>query len=192
MPRRKQYSEEDVIAKAMEVFWDKGYTATSIRNLEAEMGINQFSIYSSFGSKQGVFLRALEQYKSTVKKIFLADLIKSEGHLDDIRKFLDDFVESVQSGRTPNGCLMANTAMDLGSHDKEVKVQLKLFFELLKEVFADVLTKAKKRKELSNHANIQHLANYLLVCTEGLAVTAKVLERKQLNDFIEVTMQSLK
>ncbi len=192
MPRKKQYSESEVIDKAVNAFWEHGYAATSIRHLESEMGINPFSIYSSFGSKKGVFIKALEQYKSQVKHIFLSDLLKSDGNINDIRKFLLAFVNSVKSGKTPNGCLMANTAMDMGSKDKEIKLQLKSFFKLLKEVFIDVLKKAKSKKQISKTANIEGYANFLVVCTEGLAVTAKVLEERDLNDFVEVTIKTLK
>ena len=192
MPRVKQYSEDEVIEKAVQVFWKNGYASTSIRELEAEMGINQFSIYSSFGNKKGVFLRSLEMYKRKVKEIFLSDLIKCEGSKADIKQFLTSFVHSVKSGRTPNGCLMANTAMDMGSKDKEVKVQLTTFFKLLKNVFMEVLEKAQQRKEIGSEADLEAYANYLLVCTEGLAVTAKVLKQKQLDDFINVSLESIK
>ena len=57
MARRKNYIEEEVIEKAMTLFWRNGYETTSMHMLEQEMGINKFSIYSSFGSKQGVFLQ---------------------------------------------------------------------------------------------------------------------------------------
>ena len=192
MARPKQYTEEEVIEKAMNVFWKNGYASTSIRELEREMGINQFSIYSSFGSKKGVFIRALDHYRKKVKEIFLADLIKSDGRVVDIRKFLKSFVQSVKSGRTPNGCLMANTAMAVGSEDEEVKVQLTVFFKLLKNVFKEVLQKAKDKHEISMDADIEAYANYLLVCTEGLAVSAKVLTRKALNDFIDLSLDNIK
>ena len=178
MARKKQYIEEEVIEKAVNVFWENGYVSTSIRELEKEMGINQFSIYSSFGNKKGVFLRALSHYRNKVKEIFLADLIKSEGNLSDIRDFLKSFVHSVKSGRTPNGCLMANTAMAIGSKDKEVKVQLNVFFDLLKSVFENVLQKSKEKEEISKEADIEAYANYLVVCTEGLAVTSKSIVAK--------------
>jgi TetR/AcrR family transcriptional regulator, transcriptional repressor for nem operon len=48
MPRTKSYNENEVLERAMNVFWSNGYEATSVRLLEKEMGINQFSIYSSF------------------------------------------------------------------------------------------------------------------------------------------------
>lgn len=192
MPRQKQYREEDVIEKATQVFWRNGYNSASVRQLEEGMGINQFSIYSSFGSKKGVFLKALANYKEKVKEIFLSDLVHSTGDVDDIREFFLSFVYSVRSGKTPDGCLMANTAMELGTKDAEVKVQLKLFFEMLKDVFTDVLEKAKEKGNISVHTNVSKLANFLVGSTEGLAVTAKVLDDQQLDDFIEVTMESVK
>ena len=60
MARKKAYIEEQVIEKAMNLFWRNGYESTSVRMLENEMGINQFSIYASFGSKQGVFKESIK------------------------------------------------------------------------------------------------------------------------------------
>lgn len=75
MPRKKKYVVDEVIDKAMHAFWSRGYAATSVRTLEKEMGINQFSIYSSFKSKHGVFVEALKKYKIEVKDVYLKDLI---------------------------------------------------------------------------------------------------------------------
>ncbi|MGI9548317.1 MAG: TetR/AcrR family transcriptional regulator [Flavobacteriaceae bacterium] len=192
MPRQKQYSEEAVLNKAVDVFWRRGYKSASIRELEKEMGINQFSIYASFGSKKKLFLKALDRYSAQVKEIFLTDLIRSEGNISDIKKFMRSFVDSVQTGKTPNGCLMANTAMDMGSSEKEVKIRLNYFFDLLNNVFTEVLEKARIRNQITKNAPIEKYANFLVGCTEGLAVTAKVLDDDQLNDFIEITIATLK
>ena len=61
MARRKQYDEQVVLEKAMNLFWRNGYEATSMQMLEKEMGINKFSIYSSFGNKHGLFLESSEK-----------------------------------------------------------------------------------------------------------------------------------
>ena len=60
MARKKQYKEDEVIKKATAIFCKNGYEATSVRMLEKEMGINQFSIYASFKNKQGVFLESIK------------------------------------------------------------------------------------------------------------------------------------
>ncbi|MGB6151746.1 MAG: TetR/AcrR family transcriptional regulator, partial [Pricia sp.] len=70
MARKKEYKEEEVIEKAMHLFWQNGYVNTSMQMLEKEMGINKFSIYSSFGSKHGVFIQSLNAYKAKINGIF--------------------------------------------------------------------------------------------------------------------------
>ncbi len=192
MPRKKKYVEDEVIDKAMHAFWSRGYAATSVRTLEKEMGINQFSIYSSFKSKRGVFIEALKKYKIEVKDVFLKDLINSKGHIEDIRDFFNAFVDSVISGKTPNGCFMANTAMELAKNDQEISNQVKLFFSFLKDVFIGVLELSKDNGEISESSDVIKYANYLVGCTEGLAVTAKVLNKNELNDFIDMSLKSLK
>ena len=63
MSRVKSYNEEEVLQKAMHVFWNHGYGTTSVRLLEKEMGINQFSIDSSFSNKKNLFIEALKKYR---------------------------------------------------------------------------------------------------------------------------------
>ena len=63
MPRVKQFNEEQVLEKAMEVFWKKGYNGSSMQELVDGMGINRASIYDTFGSKEELFERAFEIYR---------------------------------------------------------------------------------------------------------------------------------
>ncbi|MFT4804982.1 MAG: TetR/AcrR family transcriptional repressor of nem operon, partial [Psychroserpens sp.] len=86
MARTKQYSEEEVINKAMHLFWRNGYKNTSMQMLEKEMGINKFSIYSSFGNKHGLFLECLKSYKRKVNSIF-EEFKNSNNGLQDIKDF---------------------------------------------------------------------------------------------------------
>ncbi len=192
MPRKKQYRKEEVTEKAMKVFWDHGYKATSMRMLEKEMGINLYSIYADFESKEGVFLEVLKRYQKLNQEVILKSLLKSDGDLEDIRRFFYGFVESVKKGKTPNGCLFANTAMELGSADAQVTQQLDLFFRLLREAYLNLLNKAKQKKLLSKKADTDQYANYLVGVTEGVAVIAKVLDEEKIADYIEVSLSVLK
>jgi len=192
MPRKKQYNKEEVTEKAMGVFWNHGYKATSMRMLEAEMGINLYSIYADFKSKEGVFLESLRRYRQLNKEVILRRLLESDGDLLDIRTFFMEFVHSVKTGKTPNGCLFANTAMEIGATDVRIKEQLDLFFTLLKEAYVNLLTKAKALKQFKTDAPINKYANYLVGITEGISVIAKVLEEDKLTDYIDTAMEALK
>ena len=92
MSRKKQYIEAEVLDKAMRLFWRNGYENTSMQMLEKEMGINKFSIYSSFGSKHGVFLKSLESYNQKTRSMF-NKLKQGEGGIEDIKTFFYDSVD---------------------------------------------------------------------------------------------------
>jgi AcrR family transcriptional regulator len=72
----------------MSLFWRNGYQNTSVRMLEKEMGINQFSIYASFGNKHGVFVESLKCYKTKIYSIF-EKLQNGKDGVNDILKFYD-------------------------------------------------------------------------------------------------------
>ena len=62
MPRVKRFNEDEVLAKAMHLFWERGYSATSIQDLVDRLGINRASLYATYGGKEELFDRAFMQY----------------------------------------------------------------------------------------------------------------------------------
>jgi len=192
MGRNKNYIREEVLEKAMKTFWDNGYENTSSRMLQKKMGINQKTLYSEFKSKNQLFIEALKSYENLNKEVILNKLIHSKGELNDIQEFFQEFIVAVKSGKSPNGCLFANTSIEFGSSQPNVKERLDSYYLLLQTVFLELLTKAKANGQLSKEANLTKLSNYLVGCTEGLTVTVKVLEEKPLLDFIEIIMKSIK
>lgn len=192
MPRKKAYNPDEVLEKAMHTFWQNGYEATSVRLLEKEMGINQFSIYSSFGSKQELFIEVLKKYKNHVGATFLKELKDSEGRLADIRKFLTDYSIAVREGKQANGCLMVNTSLEVGHKDKQVLQQLELYFEFIKRTLKHVLVKAKTIGEVSAEFNVERKALFLLGSLQGLSVYAKFQTPAEIAIFIDQTMSTLK
>jgi len=68
MARTREFDEEKVLEAAMQLFWEKGYEATSLSDLTARMGIQRPSIYSTFGDKKELFEAALRRYKKILKR----------------------------------------------------------------------------------------------------------------------------
>ncbi len=91
MARKKEYVEEEVIEKAMNLFWKNGYETTSMQMLEKEMGINKFSIYSSFGSKNGVLLESIKCYRKKLK-VITDKLLNSNNGIKGIQEYFYDFL----------------------------------------------------------------------------------------------------
>ncbi|WP_394750844.1 TetR/AcrR family transcriptional regulator [Spongiimicrobium salis] len=191
MGRPKKYNREEVLQKAVHVFWEHGYENTSVRMLEERLGINQKSLYAEFSNKERLFLEVLKHYQLFHGKNILAPLLQSEGNLEDIRTFFNDFVKNAKSGTLPNGCLLANTMMEFGSSNTNVKTELEGYYQLIYGAFFKMLTKAKEKGNLGIEADVSKLANYLFGCTEGLMVIVKVLDNKALSAYIEVIMKSI-
>ena len=93
MARPKAFDEEVVLDRAVEVFWAKGYEATSIQDLVDAMGIQRGSLYATFGGKHQLFLTALDRYGEVVVKKLLAILESKPSALESIEQFFAQLVE---------------------------------------------------------------------------------------------------
>ena len=89
MPRPKSFDRDEVLEQAMNLFWDFGYRATSIQDLENHLGINRVSLYREFGSKHDLFLATLDNYSDEVISSGLALLTSSSDGLASIRRFFE-------------------------------------------------------------------------------------------------------
>nr|WP_321223149.1 TetR/AcrR family transcriptional regulator [uncultured Psychroserpens sp.] len=187
MARKKEYIENEVIEKAMNLFWRNGYESTSMKMLEKEMGINKFSIYSSFGSKHGVFIESLKSYKSKVRSIF-ETFKNSNNGVEDIKDFFYNSVEICNVSGNQKGCLFTNTYNEFSvKEDIIVNNQMNDFMGNLKELFIEKL----KTDPTKDEATILRQANYLLLAKHGLASATRVNSQEEIKDYIEMTFKNL-
>jgi len=187
MARKKQYIEEEVIDKAMHLFWRNGYESTSMQMLEKEMGINKFSIYSSFGSKRGVFLESLRSYKKKVNCIFDKFKNSTKG-VEDIKDFFYDSVNISYQEGNHKGCLLTNTYNEFSeTEDDLVKGEMTSYMDNLK-----TLLMAKLRMDgTKDEETITKQANFLLLAKHGLAAATRVNSQKEIEDYIEMTFKNI-
>ena len=187
MARKKKYNEEEVVKKAMNIFWKNGYKATSMKMLEEEMGINKFSIYSSFGSKNGLFLESLKQYKSSVSNTVLKFKNGNNG-AEDIKQFFYDSIRSDFKKENQKGCFITNTYNEFSKdEDQLITKEMLAFMNNLKSIITEKLrTDPSKDEEI-----VQKQANYLLLAKHGLAAAARVNTEKEIDDYIEMIFQNI-
>ncbi|WP_139956955.1 TetR/AcrR family transcriptional regulator [Flavicella sediminum] len=187
MARKKQYNEEEVIEKAMYLFWRNGYENTSMQMLEKQMGINKFSIYASFGNKHGVFVESLKCYQEKTKTMF--DKFKNaSGGVEDIKQFFYDSVAIGYQQGFEKGCMVTNTYNEFsGSEDQIIKEQMASFMKSLKNLFIEKL----KMDSTKNDETLQKQANFLVLAKHGLAAATRVNDKKEIEDYIEMTFKNL-
>jgi AcrR family transcriptional regulator len=187
MARKKQYNEAEVVEKAMHLFWKNGYETTSMQMLEKEMGINKFSIYSSFGNKHGLFLECLNLYKS--KKVTAFQKLKKGTHgVEDIKHFFYDSVSSNFKSDNTKGCFITNTYNEFSEKEDEcIQKQMNSFMDNLKTIIIEKL----KMDTSKNEETVLKQANYLLLAKHGLAAAARVNTKEEIEDYIEMVFKNL-
>ena len=193
MPRRKEFDREEVLIKAMTVFRDKGYEATSMQDLVRRMGINRFSLYQTFKSKHDLFVEALQAYYENVALPFFARLRDSDQGLRVLETTLMEMVSRIQTGQSPNGCLLCNTMAERGAKkDKRTASILARYLNRVENDFRAALVRAKALREISGDANVRERAKVLVAYSTGLLSLAKVLNEREMRASVQATMAALR
>ena len=193
MPRRKEFDREEVLMKAMAVFRDKGYEATSMEDLVRRMGINRFSLYQTFKSKHGLFVQALQAYYEKVAIPFFSRLRDSDQGLRVLETTLMRMVSRVKTGESPNGCLLCNTIAELGAkRDKRTTAILTGYLNRIESDFHAVLVRAKALREIPLNVNTRERAKVLVAYSTGLLSLAKVLNEREMRASVRATMAALR
>jgi TetR/AcrR family transcriptional repressor of nem operon len=193
MARPKAFNEEEVIDKAVEIFWAKGYEATSMQDLIDAMGIQRGSLYGTFGSKQQLFLKSLKRYSVTVVKKLLEILESKPSAIESIELFFSQLVEHLLTAGELRSCLVTNSAIERGLRDEETRQLVLKLLNALEDGFYKTLLRAKENGELSTELDLKVVANYLTSNMQGLLVMGKVCsERSVLEGINQMTLSILK
>lgn len=120
MPWEKSFNEEEVLEKAMHLFWEKGFEPTSIADLIEGTGINRGSLYNAFGGKQALFEKVLLKYDRDKRRTLLAQLEALDDPKKAICDFFDNIVADTLSDTGKKGCFLINTASKIATHDEQV------------------------------------------------------------------------
>ncbi len=173
----------------MQVFWSNGYEATSVRLLEKEMGINQFSIYSSFSSKKNLFIQSLQRYRAYVKQNVYHDLLKDGAGWNDFETFL---LGSASESSGNRGCLVVNSAAEIDTSEKEIISEINGYFEFIRGMIRNLLYSAIQKKELPAHTDIEKQSAFFLGVMQGISVASRTMKGDQLKDFISLALNQIK
>jgi TetR/AcrR family transcriptional repressor of nem operon len=174
VPRQRSFDETDVVERAMEIFWTKGYEATSFADLTAHVGLHPGSLYRAFGDKQSIFLRTLEHYRDTQTRQLAPFLLEGGPVLPRIRAVLVGYLDlASQQQPSPRGCLIANTAGERLPGDAAVAAHLAEILALVEDGFLQGLRKAAREGEVAPELDLPACAAMLTMLLQGLQVVVK-------------------
>jgi len=164
MPWKKNFDEGEVLERAMKVFWEKGYEATSIRDLMEATGVKRQSLYNTFGGKREFFIRTLLKYDTERRQNALAAYEARGTPLDSIKAIFDQAVGDPLS----RGCFLVNTALELQRHDEEIKMLVSAAVEDFRGFYERLIEHGKVQGEIPPTVDASTAAAGLLAALFGL------------------------
>ena len=170
MGRKKTYDRNTLIEKSMELFRDHGFSGTSTQMLVEGLGVNRYSLYAEFGDKQSLFDAALERYNEVVIEPRFSPLEAPDAGLDEVRAVLEYYGSAGDGPASGRGCLLCNTAIELGPHDPSGAKFVQRYFERLSRGFHAALDNADRRGELHSSVDPQQEAEFLTASVLGMFV----------------------
>jgi TetR/AcrR family transcriptional repressor of nem operon len=173
MARPRTFDEQDVIDRAMELFWTRGYETTSVTDLTSALGIHPGTLYRTFGDKHALFLRALAHYNERLADDLAPTLLEGGPVLPRIRAVLIGWIDLAAQQDQPRGCLIANTAGELLPGDEEVARSVRGILSVVEDGFLQGLRAAAQQGEISPALDLPAAAAMLTMLLEGLQVIVK-------------------
>ncbi|MDX1396374.1 MAG: TetR family transcriptional regulator C-terminal domain-containing protein [Gemmatimonadota bacterium] len=173
MPRPKSFDPDEKLGEAMTVFQRNGFGNTSIPLLERELGINRFSLYDTYGPKRKLFIKALERFRD-IASGDLEQLESGTGGRADLRRFFREFRRRFVEEQS-EGCLLNNTGVELGSHDRRISRLIEDYFVRLERAILAALLRARKLGEIdASSSDLRDRAAGARSGLQGVLVTRRL------------------
>lgn len=192
MPRQREFDTNAVLDAAMAIFWRQGFEATSVDDLVSATGLSRASMYHAFGSKEGLFLACLDHYIEQVNRKRLKLLADPDAPKQAIHRFFDSLVTfSAGDGRWL-GCLLTNSAIELGPKSRDVELKLVAAFDRVERALEDAIRRAQAAGEISDIKDPVRLARFLMSTIHGLRVISRSRpDEERLRDVATLALEVL-
>ena len=170
MPRPLEFDRTKALEKAIRVFWEKGYEATSLDDLTAAMQIRRSSLYNSFGDKRSLYLEALKHYQEVSSAQMMAVFDHSPNILEGFRQMFRDVIHGQDACF---GCMIVSAGNEFADTDEAVSILGRDAAEQSEAGFKKLLHQAQQNKELNHDVDIDEHAAFLYNTLVGLRTQAR-------------------
>ncbi|MFY0593988.1 TetR/AcrR family transcriptional regulator [Roseivirga sp.] len=192
MARTKNFVESEVLDSALNLFWQKGYHATSIQDLVNHLGINRASIYDTWGDKHGLYLETLKQYRRHSSGKFLEKLRSEKTAKEIIKDFLADIVQDSSEDDLKKGCYLSNSATELAYCDEKVNTMFTDNRIKMEGVLNELIKEGQEAGEFSSKHTSESYARFIFNTAGGLRLLAKgEISKQEMAEVVEVAISAL-
>ncbi|MGY1456505.1 TetR/AcrR family transcriptional regulator [Streptomyces sp. SS8] len=193
MARPRQFDEQSAVVSATELFWRRGYHATSVRDLGDELKLKPSSLYRTFTDKHTLFLRTLDHYRATESTEARQRLHAGDRPVREVlREWMLWLVTCPADGKPGRGCFVVNTATELGTTDRQVHQRTEAAFEVTQRALRSLLAEGRDHGELPADVDIDAAVELLFTTVLGLRVRERAgHDLARLTTAIDVAIRAL-
>ena len=173
MARPKEFDPDAVLDRALALFWERGYEATSVADLVERLGVGRASLYATFGDKHALYLRALDRYVATRDLGPIALLSQPGPAIDAVRAVVRSYADLAASDRRRRGCFVVNTATERLPGDRAAARRVESRWDALEAALTEALRRAQAEGDLPPERDPRRTARFLLVLLQGIQVLAR-------------------
>lgn len=191
MARTKEFDPDATLRAAMELFWRRGYEATSMQDLVDHLGISRASLYATYGGKHELYLRALDRYVEDTDALILDQLSSAGPALPQVHGLIRRYVQDSLRDQDKRGCLVTNTAVELLPVDAVAGRRVEASLDGLERLLASALLRARNQGEIAADKDPRALARFVVTFLQGVRVIAKTADPRRLDDAAEAALAVL-
>ncbi|MFG1708892.1 TetR/AcrR family transcriptional regulator [Nonomuraea sp. M3C6] len=192
MARVREFDTEAAVEAAMIAFRRTGYEGTSAQDLVDATGIGRGSLYAAFGSKEGLYLAAVDRYRERYAQPLIEILRNGTPARELLRAALVDLVDEIVRDGDHQACLIVSAAIERLPHDPKVAERVRSTTSSLEDALTEVIKEAQANGQVASRRNTRDLARFFVMATHGLRVTGAInKDRRSLMATVEVALGCL-
>ena len=173
MGRPRNYSDAEVLERAIDVFWANGFEGTSITDLVAQLGINRSTMYAFFGDKEALYHRALVEYARRLAADREAEMVCPGDPLAGISRWLRSLSEGAANDTSRRGCFIGAAALErLPQHADTLSI-VEADLAHTQRLITECLVRARDHGQLRDDLDITAAAALLHTLAQGIRILAK-------------------
>lgn len=191
MARVLNESYEDLVKKAQEVFWLKGFNGVSVKELSGHLGVSQTVLYNKY-TKDRLFLDSLDYYTSNYSDPFLSRLRETTNGMEALRAFFYELINALEDQTFPRSCLMVNTVVELRNENDDVVKKYDRYLSVLKKSYRLVLEKAVDLGQIEHEELLDSYEEFLMGIIFSVSILYKLRTKEEMYGFIDEQLSFIK
>ena len=196
--RPRQFDTKEVLKIVQNLFWEKGYKATSLADLINATGLHKGSLYRAFGGKKELYLLSLENYMNDMFNETIAIASQHSSPLAALQSILFHIIDTAENDNScSKGCMIVNSVVQLSEEDNDLQILIKHYYEKRFNALTELIKQGQTMCEIKTTTAAPLQALMIMTFMSGLATTMKsqlyFAPKKQLNarDQVDTFIQSV-